>query len=594
MARFRITLALLPLVFFACVAPLWLASIASAETIALVGGTLVNPDETLEGSVIVIEGSRIRNVGKDLSVVPAQARRIDLSNKWVIPGLIDSHVHLERSGGLYSEPSTFDLRASKPYATEYRENLINLEDTLLNYLRSGVTTIADLGSHFEFRRELLARIRVLKRRPRVLTSGPMIVFGSPSAAVGPDAFILPIDSQSEARAAVVRLRSSGSDIIKINLARPPESPEESIKIVRLIRAVVSESTTPLLPVIAHANTAHAAKLAIEGGVRVLAHGITDQRMDPTLFDLIKNKNVFYIATLSPPDGYCQVFYKKVPRSSYELRFSNPQVLSTLFDYGTVVLERANRLAGSVSRTDLANLSVMHREKVSLVAGTDSGLLGTLHGPSLFREFALLQYQRICSKNDQSPAMVQSALSSRDILRSATINAAAALGLESEVGSIEVGKIADIVILDEDPLLDISNTQKIHAVVKDGIYYTAVDLNPNRPKDLIQTNINAFNAKNPEVFAETFHPDATIIDGHSGNVLLDGRQQIHSRFKVLFSFDIFHDQHIEVLNRQQIGGFFVETQKRRGRRDSILNLNESVEAKYEIQDDLIYSITYTNK
>ena len=101
---------------------------------------------------------------------------------------------------------------------------------------------------------------------------------------------------------------------------------------------------------------------------------------------------------------------------------------------------------------LQNLRRVWDAGIPVVMGTDAGNIGTLHGPSVFREMEI---------------MTQSGLSPLQVLRSATSNGAKAMGMERDIGTLAAGKLADLVILDADPLADVMNLSKIHRVIKDG-------------------------------------------------------------------------------------------------------------------------------
>jgi len=98
--------------------------------------------------------------------------------------------------------------------------------------------------------------------------------------------------------------------------------------------------------------------------------------------------------------------------------------------------------------------------IPVAMGTDAGNIGTLHGPSVFREMAL---------------MTQAGLTPLQVLRSATVNGAKAMGRERDIGTLAPGKLADLVILDADPLADVQNLSRIHRVVKDGHVYDPREL-----------------------------------------------------------------------------------------------------------------------
>jgi imidazolonepropionase-like amidohydrolase len=106
---------------------------------------------------------------------------------------------------------------------------------------------------------------------------------------------------------------------------------------------------------------------------------------------------------------------------------------------------------------LQNLSKVWDAEIPVVMGTDAGNIGTLHGPSVFREMEI---------------MTQAGLSPLQVLRSATSNGAKVMGMEREIGTLAPGKLADLLILDADPLADVMNLSRIHRVIKDGKLFRA--------------------------------------------------------------------------------------------------------------------------
>jgi imidazolonepropionase-like amidohydrolase len=109
---------------------------------------------------------------------------------------------------------------------------------------------------------------------------------------------------------------------------------------------------------------------------------------------------------------------------------------------------------------LQNLRKVWAAGIPVVMGTDAGNIGTLHGPSVFREMEI---------------MTQAGLTPLQVLRSATSNGAKAMGMEREIGTLAPGKLADLVILDADPLADVMNLSKIHRVIKDGEVFAPEEL-----------------------------------------------------------------------------------------------------------------------
>jgi imidazolonepropionase-like amidohydrolase len=109
---------------------------------------------------------------------------------------------------------------------------------------------------------------------------------------------------------------------------------------------------------------------------------------------------------------------------------------------------------------LANLRAVRDAGIPIAMGTDAGNIGTLHGPSVFREMRL---------------MAQAGLSPLEVLRAATVGGAMAMGMEKELGTIDAGKLADLVILDADPRADVANLERIDRVMKDGRLFVPSEL-----------------------------------------------------------------------------------------------------------------------
>jgi imidazolonepropionase-like amidohydrolase len=121
---------------------------------------------------------------------------------------------------------------------------------------------------------------------------------------------------------------------------------------------------------------------------------------------------------------------------------------------------ANPTPPKPSAVDLGNLRKVWEAGIPVVMGTDAGNIGTLHGPSVFREMEL---------------MVQAGLTPHQVLRAATVNGARAMGLERDAGTLAAGKLADLVVLDADPLADVRNLSRIHRVIKDGKVFAPDEL-----------------------------------------------------------------------------------------------------------------------
>lgn len=465
-------------------------STAFAATTALVGGTLVNPDASpVPGSVVVVRDGRIVAAGPGNDVkIPRNATRIDARGKWLIPGLIDTHVHFFQSGGLYTRPDGLDLREVVPYEQEIANIKANLDDTFRRTLRSGITTVVDVGGpmlNFEVRRQ--AQRSPLA--PRVFVAGPLIsTWKPPILSDLADPPIIAATTPEQARELVRRQAPMHPDFIKIwFVVNKGETPQQHLP---LVKAVINEAHALELRVAVHATELETARAALQAGADVLVHSVEDNAVDAGFIDLLKQRRVPYIPTLAVGQGYERAFYRQLGLTAEERAWGSPDAISTLQDLQTLSPEY---LPGWLTATwssnrqpktpdmQLRNLKAAQDAGVLVATGTDAGNPGTLHGASYFRELKL---------------MADAGLTPGQILIDSTINGARLLDRESELGSIEKGKLADLVVLDADPLADVANFSRIHAVMKQGDYLAADSILGEGPKARTQRNPDAFKSASP--------------------------------------------------------------------------------------------------
>jgi imidazolonepropionase-like amidohydrolase len=155
--------------------------------------------------------------------------------------------------------------------------------------------------------------------------------------------------------------------------------------------------------------------------------------------------------------YDAVFGNTVKLTAIEARLGDPEVIQSWSELSRIPAEKIRggippAILLSSRPTEFLNLQLLYAAGARIAAGTDAGNIGTPHGPALHREMEL---------------MMQAGMRPFDILISATRNAAAVMGKDKEVGTLQKGKLADIVLLDADPVRDIRNTQKIFRVMKAG-------------------------------------------------------------------------------------------------------------------------------
>lgn len=391
---------------------------------------------------IVITGRHITRIGRTATVaVPRGAQVIDGKGKYVIPGLWDMHVH---SGG-------------------YEAGKKNLPKVLA----LGITGVRDMGSPLD---EVL-RLRQELREGRI--AGPRMVVAGPLLQ-GPLPFKIPlimsVASDSEARAAVRYLKTRGVDFIKVHDALP----------ANLYFAIASESKKQRIPFAGHVPPSVTALEASNAGQRSIEHlggrfyGVllSCSNRETELIDKIREIVRGVLDSLSaqrePDDS--EIFRSTFTRpllDSFD-RLKAATLFATFRSNGTwqvpTLVGQPIRDAVNGGRKDLTDVDIrygkllmkkqldvvgkMNRAGVKLMAGTDL----PLDHPRLHDELALL---------------VEAGLTPLEALQSATRNPAAFLGMLDSLGTVERGKVADLVILDANPLANIRNSAKIHAVVLAG-------------------------------------------------------------------------------------------------------------------------------
>ena len=383
--------------------------------------------------------------------------------------MIDAHVHFFQSGNLYTRPDGADFNRYRPYAEEVARNKARLPATFKVWLASGVTGVVDIGGPF-WNFEVRDLARQSDAAPRVVVAGPLIsMVDRPALDLG-DPPIIRIGSADEARALVARELERKPDYIKVwFIHRPSDDLEAQTAIVRATGDAAHAAGVPLA---VHATELETAKAALRAGADYLVHSVFDEPVDDEFIALIKERRALYCPTLFVWESYEYALSNLWTATPEEQRLADPQILASMHDLDRIpkdmIPERVAKLMQkheppSAPMVALANLRRLWSEGVTVVMGTDAGNIGTLHGPSVFREMALMH---------------EAGLSPLEVLRSATSNGALALRLADRVGTIAPGKLADLVILDADPLADVGNLSHAYRVIKNGVVFD--------PKELIDS------------------------------------------------------------------------------------------------------------
>src|SRR5437773_8186755 len=456
---------------------------AQAEKIALVNGTLINPDKSqivqnativiVQNTMIVIDGEKIAAAAdaKTVSVLK-DARVIDCKGKFILPGYSDTHIHFLQSEDLFTRPDIVDLSSIRSYKDEVAWVKSHLNDVFARYLRSGITSVVDVGGPF-WNFEVRKIANSTTKAPRVAVAGPLISSVSrPQLDLG-DPPIVKIDTPEQAREFVRKLAAQNPDLVKIWYIADKDHRVDSFR--PIVRATVEESHAHKLRVAVHATELETARAAVEEGADVLVHSVIDKRVDDAFVKLLQDRHTILCPTLVVFERYGRTFANKLNLTPEEKAWGNPEVIGTLDatkipqdklpDRIKTALTNPNEARDRIKKVydvALKNLKTLEDAGVTIAAGTDAGNIGTIHGPAIFREFQLMK---------------EAGLTPMQILQCATANAAKLFGGDTgaHIGKIDNGYFADLVIVKSNPLDDIARASDIDSVMKNGMHYRTAEL-----------------------------------------------------------------------------------------------------------------------
>lgn len=405
----------------------------SAETLTLIhaGDLLAVPGTTpLRNQTIVIEDGRIIGVQsgfKDASSFDVNVKIIDLRNKFVLPGLMDMHVHLQGELGPRNDRD----------ALKMSDELMQMRSIYyaMNTLKAGFTTVRDVGSSAQ---EMYAMRDAINNGwidgPRIIAAGGVGITGGHAdiSGVSPDLMEIytsanvcdgPYDCRRAARNAI----KYGADLVKITstggvMTDRATGTGQQMEMDEL-REVVQAAARMGRKVASHAHHEDGIVAALEAGVASIEHG---SYTGPRAIRLFKETGAYLVPTL--------LAGKTVAAMAVEADFMSD-----------AVKEKAIRVG-----TDMAgNFEKAHKAGVNIAFGTDSGI--SKHGTNA----------------EEAVLMVEAGMSEMDVIVSATINAADLIDMSDSIGTIEDGKFADIIAVSRSPLENIEELLDVDFVMKGG-------------------------------------------------------------------------------------------------------------------------------
>jgi imidazolonepropionase-like amidohydrolase len=437
---------------YLCIALLGMAAnLSSANPIAITNVRIIDGSGgmPIERGTIVVEGQRIVAVGASSEVhVPAGSRRIDGKGGSALPGLADMHVHL--LGGI--DGVGLDILGYQKYMNAL--------------LYAGVTTVMDTGNVEPFVLQLRAAVREgLVLGPRIYCVGPILDGADP---VWP-ALSMAISSKDQLPRIVESLAGEKVDFIKLYVGLSDQ----------LIHAISAEAkkhgVRTIIDQWRRNGSADIAQEGIAGFAHFPGHRISDETIAT-----IKAHNVFMISTLAVQES-------SLGRRFADLTFlDNPLIADTTpkraldalrKQYGGLSAEQLAAKSDYTMHVDLkgaeSNVPRLRDAGILFAAGTDAVYPGDFQGEGLHRELELL---------------VESGLTPLQAITTATKNAAAIVNASSEWGTLEAGKLANVMIVEGKPDERISDTRRIVVVIKEGavIDRTALRLDHSHIPDYRET------------------------------------------------------------------------------------------------------------
>lgn len=406
----------------------------SGKTILHVGRMIDGKSDTaLEKKSIVVADGKIVDIADGYVGGEDGDLMIDLKGSTVMPGLMDMHTHLTNQG---SKTSYAEGPRLNPGAYSIR-SVVYAERTLM----AGFTTVRDLGDRFNLSIPLRNAINSgFIPGPRIFTAAGSLAttggHGDGSNGLRADLQGDPgpkegvVNSVEDAKKAVRQRYKDGADLIKItatggvlSLAKNGQNPQFTEDEVR---AVVEMANDYGFIVAAHAHGAEGMKRAIRAGVTSIEHGTY---MDDEAIELFKKHGTYFVPTILAG----RFVAEKAAIEGY---------------FPAVVRPKAAAIGPLIQDT----FARAFKRGVKIAFGTDSGV--SPHGQNA------LEFEY----------MVEAGMPPMEAIRSATVTTAEMLGIDDRLGSLEVGKIADIVAVDGDPLADIKLLQNVSFVMKAGLLY----------------------------------------------------------------------------------------------------------------------------
>lgn len=439
---------------------------------ALVGGTLIDGTggAPVTDSVVLLREGKVECAGSRAACpVPAGIEVMDVAGRFLTPGLIDAHVHFSQTGWVDGRPDAHDVRARHPYETVAAGLAAHPERFLRSYLCAGVTAVFDVGG-YAWTLGLPARFEADTSVPHVAAAGPLLSTIDFWLNLPAERQFIHLSDPETGRAGVRYLAARGASAVKVWFIVRPGTDLAAMSAA--VEAAGDEARKLGLPLIVHATGLAEAKAAVRAGAQLLVHSVWDQAVDQEFLDLLREKGTLYSPTLTVPRGYLEVrkaaFGKRAPMVDDPNGCVDAATLARVAETAGLEMpnETAESLAGRAKQLSereaigAANLKRVAAAGVPIAMGTDAGNPLTLHGPAVYVELE---------------AMQAAGMAPMEVLVAATRGGAQAMGREKDLGTIEAGKQADLLVLAADPAVDVKAFRQPTHVVRGGVVRPIAEL-----------------------------------------------------------------------------------------------------------------------
>jgi imidazolonepropionase-like amidohydrolase len=438
---------------------------------ALVGATLVDGTGAppVADSVVLLRDGRVDCAGPRAACpVPGGIDVIDLAGTWITPGLVDAHVHFSQTGWADGRPDALDVRAQHPYEAVAASLARHPERFGRSYLCSGVTSVFDVGG-YPWSLDLPARAEEDAGMPRVAAAGPLLSTLDFWLNLPGERQFLHLADAEVAPSQVSYLAERGAKAVKVWFIVNQELPIETS--APAVHAAAEAAKARGMGFIVHATGLAEAKEALRAGATLLVHSVSGSPVDDEFLELARKSGAIYCPTLTVVRGYLQLYEAAIAKTALSIDDPNgcvdPETVANVAETVRVASELdAEQLAGIRKRlttreeTAAANLARVAAAGIPIAMGTDAGNPLTLHGPAVYAEMEAMQGAGM------TPMMV---------LVASTRGGALAMARADELGTVERGKLADLLVVGADPTLDVANLRKVRYVVRGGVVRSAAEL-----------------------------------------------------------------------------------------------------------------------